>query len=358
MIEGNPETIRRFLLDKTKEFACYRLPDSLHMVCLAGTTDVVEHIDGKGFAVVPFVPSESCPAIMIRPNKVTVFSLPAAQTTSYTDLRPDIVPEERDIYAKGFAQCKKALSDGTVRKVVYSRRHVVPLISCGTEMLARYFLRACRLYPHNYIALWHTSQTGTWLIASPELLVKTRNDADGISGATMALAGTLDAKAEYLSDIDSWDKKNREEQRLVTEYISRQLEDYCTDFQVSSIHPVQSGKVAHLCTRLSFRAQTADAGLIARRLHPTPAICGLPAAEASRLIAEAEISSRRYYAGYSGPCEMTDGQTYLYVSLRCMEVHERSATLYAGSGLLPESTEESEWEETQKKLAAITVIIS
>ena len=69
-------------------------------------------------------------------------------------------------------------------------------------------------------------------------------------------------------------------------------------------------------------------------LHPTPAICGLPKAEAWQFIIENEPHSRRYYSGFCGPVSAIEG-TRLYVSLRCM---------------LKNSTEEQEWEETRAKM--------
>ena len=85
------------------------------------------------------------------------------------------------------------------------------------------------------------------------------------------------------------------------------------------------------------------------RLHPTPAVCGLPRAAAQRAILTDEASPRRYYAGFSGPLGI-EGETRLYVSLRCMEFTPSLATLYAGGGIMPESVEQEEWEETQRKL--------
>ena len=34
------------------------------------------------------------------------------------------------------------------------------------------FLKACEWYPRSYIALFYTAQTGMWLVASPEILLR------------------------------------------------------------------------------------------------------------------------------------------------------------------------------------------
>jgi isochorismate synthase len=43
-------------------------------------------------------------------------------------------------------------------------------------------------------------------------------------------------------------------------------------------------------------------------------------------------------------------QTFLYVSLRCMNIEQDRCHLYAGGGLLKDSVEEQEWQETEAKL--------
>ena len=50
-----------------------------------------------------------------------------------------------------------------------------------------------------------------------------------------------------------------------------------------------------------------------------------------------------------GPLNM-DGCSDLYVSLRCMQISGRSCALYAGGGLISDSIEQLEWEETEAKM--------
>ena len=50
-----------------------------------------------------------------------------------------------------------------------------------------------------------------------------------------------------------------------------------------------------------------------------------------------------------GPLSV-NGQTSLFVTLRCMQVFSNCYRLYAGGGLLKDSVEEQEWQETETKL--------
>ena len=58
---------------------------------------------------------------------------------------------------------------------------------------------------------------------------------------------------------------------------------------------------------------------------------------------------RRYYTGFVGWID-PEGQTDLYVNLRCMEIRSTEAKLYAGGGILPSSEVRAEWEETSAKM--------
>ena len=75
----------------------------------------------------------------------------------------------------------------------------------------------------------------------------------------------------------------------------------------------------------------------------------LPKHDAFKFILRNESVPRRYYSGFQGPLDV-EGMTHLYVSLRCMSIHHNRYRLYAGGGLLSDSDEESEWNETEAKL--------
>ena len=50
-------------------------------------------------------------------------------------------------------------------------------------------------------------------------------------------------------------------------------------------------------------------------------------------------------------------ETHLYVSLRCMNIEGNRYHLYAGGGLLKDSQEEQEWQETEAKLETMRNIL-
>ena len=94
---------------------------------------------------------------------------------------------------------------------------------------------------------------------------------------------------------------------------------------------------------------------LAAALHPTPAVCGLPKTEALTRILTTESLDRRYYAGFLG--WWGQDEAALYVNLRCLKLYAGGVRLYAGGGILPESTLEQEWQETCHKMCTMLVLL-
>ncbi len=311
--------------------------------------------DASGYLAVPFSPSQACPVALIEPDETArvPLKLPekAFEETDKTAEPASAADEtaERAAYAQAFGEVKRLLAGGTLQKAVLSRRLVYenPPALSPTEL----FLRACALRPDCFVALWHTPDTGTWLTATPEPLLLSES---GTLWRTVALAGTQPVTdgAEPV-----WDTKNSEEQALVARYVAATLAPLAAEMRETDTRTVRAGNVQHLRTDFVFRLAPHTAPLaIASALHPTPAVCGLPQKEAMEALLKLERSPRRYYAGYSGPYAL-DGETALYMSLRCMEYVQDHATLYAGGGVLAESREEEEWEETRHKLRTMQLVL-
>jgi isochorismate synthase len=83
-------------------------------------------------------------------------------------------------------------------------------------------------------------------------------------------------------------------------------------------------------------------------LHPTPAVGGLPKAPAISFINDKEGIDRKFYSGFLGPINF-DNEIHLYVNIRCMNILDGKATLYAGAGITRHSEPDKEWQETCSK---------
>lgn len=331
-------------------FAAYRYPDEtvVDVVCSREAVELCGSFDDVpregGFIAAPFDTREQ-PQLFIPAKKRARFH--------EKDLPSEPLPlrwheeSDRPRYMADFKAVKQALAEGRCSKIVLARRVKAELSSGEIDPL-RLFGAACKAYPHNYVALWHTPQSGTWLTASPELLLA--RSARGRC-RTMALAGTMAADSPEAQTPSGWSKKNLEEQALVQRHIRSVLRDSGIDFNASGLKIAVSGDLLHLRTDFDFPAPPQATQLLAS-LHPTPAVCGAPQLQAMRVLSEAEHICREYYAGYSGPV-LTDGTFALYVTLRCLHVAPHGCDLFAGGGVLPQSIAGEEWTETERKLNAM-----
>lgn len=318
----------------------------------------------EGFVIAPFAISDAEPLLLLRPDHIET-----RRTTTETEVAgrmrnqaaDDIVA--RNAYADDFAKCHSQLRAGRFAKLVLARR--------ATERMAhvvapeQLFMRACRLYPRMFVALVEAERCGTWLFATPEILLS------GSAGRwhTMALAGTQRITSETAGfdcppnphPTDNapmeWDNKNRKEQSIVADYIADTLRPLTTGLKRSEPQTVRAGNVIHLRTDFNFTLAAGQGiGNIINALHPTPAVCGLPKDEARIFLTTAEHSPRSYYSGFMGPLNLCN-ETHLYVSLRCMAVNGNRCSLYAGGGLLTDSIEEQEWLETEAKMETMRSVI-
>ncbi|OZT16958.1 chorismate-binding protein, partial [Serratia marcescens] len=87
-------------------------------------------------------------------------------------------------------------------------------------------------------------------------------------------------------------------------------------------------------------------------LHPTPALCGMPTAQAHALIGKLEPFDRGLFGGIVGWCD-DEGNGEWVVTIRCGTVDGNRVRLFAGAGIVEDSSPESEWHETGTKLSTI-----
>ena len=185
----------------------------------------------------------------------------------------------------------------------------------------------------------------TFLGLTPERLVA----VDGSQVRSEALAGTSPAghgdAARLLSS-----RKDGHEHRLVVDEIASRLRPLCTRLLHGMSPKLRtSSGVQHLLTPIEGELKQPLHLLdIARRLHPTPAVCGLPTRDAARWIAENETADRGWYAGTVGHFDAA-GEGELRVALRCATLQGVSAQAWAGAGLVPGSDPDRELEEIRLK---------
>ena len=367
-----PDPIIQRIIDRMVggplSFALYRLPWTDEPVLILqekGSPEVFTtpcELNGKrGFVLTPFQATDAHPALLIRDDRtgrdwqeIEEALAPYAEayragewpaTTADLSDRPreevDTVTEKAS-YFLSFHRFITPLQQREFHKLVLSRSTSCELPKDFSPLAA--FIRACNSYPRMMVTLCYTPLTGTWMGSTPEIILSGHER----QWSTVALAGTMPLDGDGLPD--EWSKKNREEQAFVAEYVRRILKKRAGKIDEKGPYTARAGSLVHLKTDFRFCLKDAlHLGDLLEELHPTPAVCGLPKQEAYDFILQNEGHDRRYYSGIIGWLD-PEGDTHLYVNLRCMELHPHSATLYAGGGILPTSTAETEWEETNEKL--------
>ncbi|MGN0281511.1 MAG: chorismate-binding protein [Prevotella sp.] len=331
-----------------KNFAIYRMPYAdvcVEIVQRDGEPERIESpfkLNGRtGFVVAPFTQTADEPIVLIRPDEMRTIPIEEADDSLSSSAEESYGFGDdamRSYYSVDFNNFHSRLVSGEFQKIVLARCATIEKSETGN--LRSLFMRACRLYPRVFVALVSTSFSGTWLIASPEILL----EGDGSHWHTMALAGTM-----TLGNLQ-WSDKNICEQAYVTSYITECIERFTNDFSVEGPYSVRAGQLVHLRTDFHFNTSTPDLlGKIVAALHPTPAVCGIPKDSTHRFIISNEHTPRSYYSGFMGPLDIA-GSTHLYVSLRCMQITADSYRLFAGGGILSDSIEQQEWDETEEKM--------
>ncbi|HEX4338144.1 MAG TPA: isochorismate synthase [Polyangiaceae bacterium] len=191
----------------------------------------------------------------------------------------------------------------------------------------------------------------TFVGATPERLIRRR----GPSLDTEALAGSSDgAQAAALMHSP----KEREEHDLVVREIVRALAPLCVTLDHPTAPEVRVLRhLLHLTTpirgRLSAPVHVLD---LVQRLHPTPAVGGVPGPDAVRFITEHEPAERGWYASPIGWFD-ADGDGEFAVGLRSGALVGDRAYLYAGGGIVKDSDPASEYAETRLKLATLSAAL-
>lgn len=351
-------------------FAFFKLPEEHRCTLFLQEEVMPENISSfnelnskTGFVIAPFCISERTPLVLINPEQKYVYDSLSdvdekivkklnncALSNAANSPEENLNEDERAKYWKSFNIFHSKLLQGEFRKIVLARHsdvHTPPSDLFGL------FKKACREYPRMYVSLFSTPMSGTWFIATPELLLE---DNGGI-WRTVALAGTMKLRGhEIISDI-LWNEKNMKEQRIVADYIHECIEKFSDNIQETGPITINSADLVHLKSDFHFSlCKKHILGDLIAELHPTPAVCGMPKNKAEEFILCNEFCIRNYYSGFSGVVNHDTG-THLYVSLRCMQILKNLFRLYAGGGLMPESTESQEWQETEAKLETMIRII-
>jgi isochorismate synthase len=268
------------------------------------------------------------------------------------------LPAEVREYTDLVNECVNKIEAGLFEKVVPSRTKQVQLPESFDEV--KLFVKLIKKYPHAMVSLVSSAETGTWLGASPELLVSTDKH---MRFKTVAVAGTQ----RYAEDVDirsvAWTQKDIEEQALVCRYIISCFKKIrLREYEEHGPKTFAAGNVLHLKTEYEVDMVATSfpqlGSTMLKLLHPTSAVCGMPLQNSLDFLLREEGYDREYYSGFLGPVNINN-ESHMYVNLRCMQLlTDKKAKLYAGAGVTNESIPQKEWEETEIKMSTLLNVIN
>jgi isochorismate synthase len=264
---------------------------------------------------------------------------------------------EKNHYLNLVRKCLTGITNNQFEKVVPSRSQDFPLSGDFDPLTT--FHNLCKTYPGAFVSLVSSSETGTWIGASPELLVSIDPN---MKFKTVALAGTKIFEQGIDPKSVAWTQKDIEEQAMVSRYIINcfkkiRLREYTEHGPRTAV----AGNLIHLKTDYEVDMVATNfpqlGSVMLKLLHPTSAVCGMPLDAAAQFIKDNEGYDREYYSGYLGPVNFKN-ESNIFVNLRCMQVQQTKGWCYAGAGVTVDSIPEQEWLETEMKMNTLMNVLN
>jgi len=299
------------------------------------------------------------PALVALESAAEAGDAPAGDAAAFAPTAPpghriDQLPAAR--FAAIVDEILAGIASGRFAKVVAARRAEV-VADRPFDVLA--VLARLRSAAEGCVRFALSRGGSTLCGVTPERLV----DRQGRTLRTEALAGTVALSGPEGADTAAsaarlaGSAKDREEHALVVQEIARRLAPLCERLYVDAAPRTRALRhVLHLLTPIEgqLRAPLPHVLDLARALHPTPAVGGLPSAEAVDFIVNREPAARGWYAGPVGWFD-AEGDGSLMVALRCAVLEGPRAWLWTGAGIVAGSRADEEYAETAVKQRAMLV---
>ncbi|GEM_PF-395201 len=243
------------------------------------------------------------------------------------------------------------LSSGELQKIVLSRAKTARLpagLDPGT-IVAR--LRSKR---PRCASFWMKQGEKSFIGSTPELLVRLcagRLESAAMAGsAPRAQTPERDAEAARRLLVSP---KELFEHKLVVEAVREALAPVARTLEIPAAPEVAAFPESfHLLTPIRGElARACDVLELAARLHPTPAVCGVPSLGALEILAREE-PERGWYAGGIGWLR-SDGDGEFMVALRSALIERDLVTIFAGAGIVAGSDPDGEFSEIENKMGAL-----
>jgi anthranilate synthase component 1 len=259
---------------------------------------------------------------------------------------------EQDAFEDAVRAAKQHILDGDIFQVVLSRRYSMEIEQTPLELYRT--LRAINPSPYMYLFSFRDLDI---VGASPETLM-TVHERKVITNpiAGTCLRGKDEAEDDEFAAKMMSDKKERAEHvmlvdlgrndvRMVSKSGSVKVSDFMSVVKYSHVQHIEST----VCGELRPECDQFDA---TRAIFPAGTLSGAPKIRAMEIIDEFEPSARGIYGGGVGYYSW-NGDVDTAIVIRTVIIKDGVANVQAGAGIVADSDPTYEYEETERKMAAM-----
>ncbi len=251
-------------------------------------------------------------------------------------------------WTKRFSGIMQKIKSQRLQKIVLARQSVFtfPQTVLPLDLLSH----LKRNSPKGFHFYFQPRSGIAFLGNSPERLFK----QSGKKIISEALAGTrlrgvsvgedLQFENELLSSF-----KELREHRFVDRKIRADLLPFCQKLKTTPLSLMKLNHVQHLYKQFRgiLKNHISPATLLSR-LHPTPAVAGLPSLPALLTLSRFEKFDRGWYSAPLG--WISPKAADFIVAIRSALINKKKIFLYAGAGIVKGSTAAAEWTEIENKM--------
>ncbi|MGM9923108.1 MAG: isochorismate synthase MenF [Bacillus sp. (in: firmicutes)] len=270
----------------------------------------------------------------------------AMESASY---EPNVLMEKREVepiqWKEQVAEAVRTIKNSAIDKLVLARE--LRLAYQQTIMSDAVLAHLLEEQTSSYI---YSLESGDdcFIGATPERLVKKEKD----EVLSTCLAGSIARGKTKQEDVELGnrllnDPKNLVEHQYVVTMIKNVLQPLCDHLHVPDLPVLMKIKhIQHLYTPVTAMCKDGITIFdLVKKLHPTPALGGVPQEAAVKWIRENESLERGLYAGPIGWVD-SYGNGEFAVALRNALLQGKEASLFAGCGIVEDSIPEEEYKET------------
>lgn len=264
----------------------------------------------------------------------------------------NIDDSQYDSFTANVNQALMTIRQRKLNKIVVT--HALELESSNNFNIIESLANLRQKHPDCYIFLVSNNKEDYFIGASPERLLSIQDHqlvTDALAGSSAR--GDNDSDDQFYGEVLLNSDKEKREHDAVTNFIIQCLSELELSPKKASLQLLKLSNIQHLWTPIYAQISSHLKPLqIISKLHPTPAVAGVPIKIACEEIKNQETFDRSLYAAPLGWID-TNGNCEFIVGIRSALIQKNKARLYAGAGIVYGSNPQQELAEIKLKFQAL-----